>query len=287
MPRVGMPCSKIAGSIRGAPSAYTDAGPPVSMIATGLCRRISSTVARCEISSEYTRASRTRRAISCEYWPPRSTTSTGRSSGVPSGCSATTSAATVIRRVFRDRDVVRVRLAEPRTGDPDEAGRLQRIDRLGAAVAHRLAQPADDLVEHARERPLVGNPSLDALGDELLDVLDVALEVAVLRIAARLHRSERAHAAVLLEPLALGEDDVARCLFRTREQAADHDGVGAGSDRLRDVARRGHASVGDDRHTVAGGGLSDVEDRGHLRDADTRDDPRRANPRRTDAHLDG
>src|SRR5436305_1255202 len=202
MPSVGMPCSKIAGSIRGAPSAYTDAGPPERMIATGLCQRISSTVARWEISSEYTRASRTRLAISCEYWPPRSTTSTGRSA---SGKSSTISAATVIGRVLRDRDVVRVRLAQPRPGDAHEARLLHRLDRRRAAVPHRLAQPTDHLVQHARERALVCHSALDPLGHELLDVLDVALEVAVLRVAARLHRADRAHAAVLLEALALRE----------------------------------------------------------------------------------
>src|SRR5437763_16157423 len=144
MPSVGIPWSKIAGSIRGAPSAYTEAGPPERISASGSCPRISSTDARCETISEYTRASRTRRAISWEYWPPRSTTRTGRSSG-----------AAVIRRVLRDRDVVRVRLAQPRARDPHEARGLHRLDRRRAAVAHGLAEPAHDLVQHARERPLV------------------------------------------------------------------------------------------------------------------------------------
>src|SRR3954447_24204511 len=122
------------------------------------------------MSCEYTRASRTRRAISCEYLPPRSTTRTGRSSG-----------AAVIRRVLRDRDVVRVRLAQSRAGDADEARGLHRVDGRRTAVAHRLPQPPDDLVQHSCERPLVRHAPLDALGHELLDVLDVALEVAVLR----------------------------------------------------------------------------------------------------------
>src|SRR5581483_1861560 len=192
MPSVGMPCSKTAGSMRGAPSEYTDAGPPDRINAAGLCLRISSTLARYETSSEYTRASRTRRAISCEYWPPRSTTRTGRSS-----------AASVIGRVLRDRDVVRVRLAQPRAGDPYELRALHRVDRGRAAVAHRLAEAADDLVQHGADRALVRHARLDALGHELLDVLDVALEVTVLRVAARLHRAERAHAAIRLEALAL------------------------------------------------------------------------------------
>ena len=58
--------------------------------------------------------------------------------------------------------------------------RLHVLDRGRAAVTHRLAQPTDDLVHDRRERPLVGDAPLDPLRDELVDVLDVALEVAVL-----------------------------------------------------------------------------------------------------------
>src|SRR3954447_3004084 len=164
------------GSTCGAPSAYTDAGPPDRISAHGSRRRSSAAVARCETSSEYTRASRTRRAISCEYCPPRSTTSTGRSSGAAAGCSSTTSAPTVIGRVLRNRDVVRVRLAQPRAGDADEPRLLQRVDRRRAAVAHRLTEAADDLVQHACDRALVRDATLDAFGDELVDVFDVTLE---------------------------------------------------------------------------------------------------------------
>src|SRR4051812_40294116 len=169
------------------------------MTAAGLRRRTSSAEARCDTSSEYTRASRTRRAISCEYCPPRSTTSTGRSSGSGSGCNWRTSAAPVIGSVLRDRDVVWVRLAQAGARDAHEAGLLHRLDRGGAAVTHRLAQAAHDLVQHAGERPLVGDAAFDPFRNELLDVLDVALEVPVLRETAGLHRADRAHASVFLE----------------------------------------------------------------------------------------
>src|SRR4051812_33314680 len=159
------------GSTCGAPSAYTEAGPPERISADGLRRRSSAALARCETSSEYTRASRTRRAISCEYCPPRSITSTGRSSISGSGRRWMTSATSVIGRVLRDRDVVRVRLAEPGAGDADEAGRLHRVDRRRAAVPHRLPEAADDLVQDTGERPLVRHAALDSLGHELLDVL--------------------------------------------------------------------------------------------------------------------
>src|SRR5262249_38842213 len=214
------------------------------------------------------------RAISCEYCPPRSSTSTGRSSG--SASNWTTSAAAVIRRVLRDRDVVRVRLAQPRPGDADEARVLHRVDRLGAAVAHGLAQAADDLVDDALEPALVRHSALDTLRHEFLDVLDVALEVPVLAEPARLHRAQRAHAAVLLVTLALAPDHVARRLVGPGQHRAEHHRVGAGCDRLRDVARGAEAAVADDGHAVAGRGLGDVVDRGHLRHADAGDDARRA-----------
>src|ERR1041385_7770315 len=135
--------------------------------------------------------------MSCAYWPPRSRTRTGRSSGAWSGSGkgiTWASATPVVGRVLGDRDVVRVALDEPRARDADEAGLLHRLDRRRAAVAHRLTEAADHLVDDRRQGPLVGNAPLDPLRDQLLDVLDVTLEVAVLRERPRPHRAERAHA---------------------------------------------------------------------------------------------
>src|SRR6476659_9975241 len=211
-----MPSSNTSGSMRGAPSAYTDAGPPLRISACGLRARTCAAVTPCPTSSEYTRHSRTRRAISCAYCPPRSITSTGRSSGARSGSGTTL--APIVGRLLRDRHVMRMALAQSRGGDAHELRALHVLDGRCSAVAHRLAQPADELVQDRRDGPLVGNTSFDSLGNELLDVLDVALEVPVTRRAARAHRSERAHAAVLLEALALVEDDVARALVGACEQ---------------------------------------------------------------------
>src|SRR3954451_18480305 len=210
MPSIGTPRSKSAGSTCGAPSAYTDAGPPLRIRACGFRARTCSGVTVCGTSSEKTRHSRTRRAISWEYCPPRSTTSTGRSSGLASGRCSTSASASIVRRLLRDRHVVRMRLAQAGRGDANEFRFLQLLDRRRAAIAHRLPQAADELVQDRRERALVRHAPLDPLGHELVDVLDVALEVAVLRERARPHRAERAHAAVLLETLALVEHDVAR-----------------------------------------------------------------------------
>src|SRR6476619_2145772 len=201
MPSVGMPRSNSAGSMRGAPSAYTDAGPPLRISACGLRARTCAAVTPCPTSSEYTRHSRTRRAISCAYCPPRSTTNTGRSSAGRSGSGRTSAA--IVRCLLRDRHVVRMALAKSRGSDADELRSLHLLDRRRPAIAHRLAHPADELVQDRRDGPLVRYAPFDSRRDALLDVLDVALEVAVARRAPRAHRAEGAHAPVLLEAFAL------------------------------------------------------------------------------------
>ena len=79
---------------------------------------------------------------------------------------------------------MRVGLAQTGTGDADELCSFHIVDRRRAAVAHRLAEAADELMEDRGEGPLVGHAALDPLGDEFLDILDVALEIAILREAA-------------------------------------------------------------------------------------------------------
>ena len=173
-------------------------------------------------------------------------------------------------------------LAQPRCSDADELRSLHLLDRGRPAVAHRLAHPADELVQDRRDGPLVRDPPFDSLRDELLDVLDVALEVAVAGRTAGAHRAERAHAAVLLEPFALMENDVAGALVGAGEERPGHDRVRAGGNRLRNVARRGHATVGDQRHAVTRRYGGAVIDGGDLWHADTRDDASRTDTARPD-----
>src|SRR5438093_12320738 len=130
------------GSTCGTSSAYTDAGPPLRMTAYGLRARTASGEIVWPTSSEYTRHSRTRRAISCEYWPPRSSTSTGLSSGTGKLMTSASRSAAIVGRLLSDRHVVRMRLAQARTGDAHELRRLHLLDRACAAVAHRLPQAA-------------------------------------------------------------------------------------------------------------------------------------------------
>src|SRR2546423_7032530 len=258
MPSVGIPSSNRPGSTRGAPSAYTDAGPPLRINACGLRARTCSGVTAWPTSSEYTRHSRTRRAISCAYCPPRSNTSTGRSSGARSGSGRIS--APIVGCLFRNGHVMRMALPQTSRRDAHEPRLLHLVDRRGAAVPHRLAQSADELVKDRRQRSLVRNAPLDALGDELVDILDVALAIPVARGAARAHRTQRAHAAVLLEPLALVEDDFPRRFVGTREDRAGHHRICAGGDCLGDVPRGGEAPVTDQRHSMPIGDLRAVVD---------------------------
>src|SRR6266513_6461382 len=71
MPSTGA-MSKIAGSASGTLSSYTEFGPPLRMIPVGFHSRIHSTLRVGGWISEYTRASRTRRAMSCVNCEPMS-----------------------------------------------------------------------------------------------------------------------------------------------------------------------------------------------------------------------
>src|SRR6478672_207996 len=86
MPSTGMPSSSSSGRSSGAPSESTSAA--------GRRSRMCSESIVCGRSSAKTPHSRIRRAISCEYWPPKSRTSTS-SRAVSGGRSSTVSSETV------------------------------------------------------------------------------------------------------------------------------------------------------------------------------------------------
>src|SRR6267143_2498491 len=110
----------------------------------------------------------------------------------------------VIRGFRRDADVVGVRFATTGARDADEP-RLaaQIVDRRGARVAHARAKTTDELVHERRERTEGANATLDPFGNELRELANVGLAVAIAG-AARFHRAERAHPAVRLERTILG-----------------------------------------------------------------------------------
>src|SRR3954467_317692 len=100
MPKTGTSLSNSAASRPGAPGSYTLDGPPDRMIAAGSLASISATGIECGTISEYTFASRTRRAMSWAYCAPKSTTRT-RSWSVKTGPSG---GGTRMAGVYRRRD---------------------------------------------------------------------------------------------------------------------------------------------------------------------------------------
>src|SRR5271155_4297485 len=88
----------------------------------------------------------------------------------------------VVGRFGGHRDVVWMAFFQARCCDPDELGPLQRLDGVGAGVAHRSSQSTGELMDHRRQRPTEGYPTFDALGHQLVLGERVVGEVAVLRI---------------------------------------------------------------------------------------------------------
>ena len=98
-------------------------GPPESTSAAGAARGSRSRSVSCGSSSEKTPHSRIRRAISCEYWPPKSSTRT-------SSCA-----------VSRRRDLDRLGAATS-SGAPDRRAHLR--GRRAGAQSSETATPAGD-----------------------------------------------------------------------------------------------------------------------------------------------
>src|SRR5215469_1779302 len=201
------------------------------------------------------------------------------------------SPAAIVGRLGDHLNVVRVALDESRARDLGELRLLKLRDCPRTAVPHRCPQAAGQLVSDPCQRAPVRHLALDALGYKLVLPQDVILEVAVLGVGAAAlgiaHRRQRAHAPVQLELLAVDENQLAGPFIAAGQQAAEHDGVRAGRDGLRDVAGVLDAAVADHWHVRGLTRLRGRVDRRDLRDADAGDDPRRANGARSDADFDG
>src|SRR2546430_4922232 len=253
MPSTGTPASYSATSIDGASSTCTDAGPPERMIPFGRRASISSKGIVRGTISEYTCASRTRRAISCAYCAPKSTTRTVSNWGASMWCLAAHAAV---------RAALEALALGLQGGSHHDLGLLELLDRLVAGGRHRRAQGAEQ-VEGAVV--LVGG------ADE--DLVERPPLAGVHTRAAGKVGVERRHAPV--EP-------AAGRLVRAGERGAEHHRVGAAGDRLGDVATGAHAAVGD--HVDVDAGLVEmadasaggVGDGGGLRHADAEDAPGRA-----------
>src|SRR3954469_134626 len=244
MPSTGMPSSSSSVRSRGASGAYTDAGPPDRISPRGERRLISSRSTVCGSSSLNTPHSRTRRAINCEYWPPKSSTSTSSArvaaapaAGGRGGVNVSDKRllpargglgeAAAVRHVVRGRrrrggrggrahaDLLRLlellALGLQRRRDHDLRA-VERGDVLVAAGGHRRAQAAHQ-VEGAVV--LVRGAEQDLLERAVLGGLHAR--------ATRERGVEGGHAP--------GEAAAGR-LVGAGERGADHHGVGAAGERL-------------------------------------------------------
>src|SRR6266699_122487 len=170
----------------------------------------------------------------------------------------------VVGSLFGDHHIVRVALAQAGAGDANEARLfLHLLDGGAAGIAHRLAQATDQLVHQRPQHAFIGYTRLDALGDEAALVDHVTLEVAVLAVAALLHSRNRAHRPIVFEALSLRDHQFTGTLVDARQQAAQHDGVGASGDGLGDIAGVLDTAVCDDRHIILVGNAGAVVNGGY------------------------
>src|SRR3954469_10864902 len=275
MPRTGTPSSNTALGVRPVDSSYADMWLPERITPVGPNSRTKPSVTSQGWISQYTFASRTRRAMSWVYWAPKSRMRIR-------WCDLLDS---VIWRLLHDLHVMHMRLPHARGGDLHELRLAAHLVDGGAAgVSHACAQAAEQLLDHPDRAALVRDAALYAFRDQLVDVHVGILEVAVGRTL--LHGAERAHAAIRLVRAALEKLDLAGRLVGAGEERAEHDGVRAGGNGLRDVAGVAHAAIGDEGHARFLERRGDVLDRSDLRHADARNNARGADRAGTDADLD-
>ena len=110
----------------------------------------------------------------------------------------------------------------------------QLIQSAAAAVSHPGLQAADELKNIGLEGAPVGYPTDDSFRYQLIIFGLFALVVSIL--AALFHGFDRSHAAIHFIAAALEKNHLTRALLRSGEKSADHDAVGAGTDRLGQVA---------------------------------------------------
>src|SRR3972149_6402304 len=118
--------------------------------------RTNSSATSCGWISQYTLASRTRRAISCVYCAPKSR--------IRILWCTPRLFHPVVGRFLHDLHVVHVRFAHAGGGDLHELRLAAQLLHRGAAgVTHAGAHAAGELLDHPHRAALVGHAPLDAL----------------------------------------------------------------------------------------------------------------------------
>src|SRR5882672_10761812 len=213
MPSTGTPSSKTTSGARGVSSSVTEFGPPERMMPRGLKSRMNCSLTSKGCSSQYTPASRTRRAISCAYCAPKSRMRILSCciSGLriedwglrePRFCFQLNPHSSILFDVvvgcfLDDLHIVDVRFAHAGAGDLHELGAIPDfVDGRATEVTHRRTQPSHQLLHDLYDAALVGNTAFHTLGHQLVRAVFIVLEIAV--AGTLLHRAQRSHAAVRL-----------------------------------------------------------------------------------------
>src|SRR5258708_3378891 len=127
----------------------------------------------------------------------------------------------IIRRFFRDDDVMYVALTQSSGGDSHESTLFPEfLKRRRPHVSHAAFEPPDQLIRQRAKRTLVGHAAFHAFRDGL-GALSVILHQSV-TVGARFHCAGRTHPSIRLKRAALIENGLSRRLFRAGKKAADH-----------------------------------------------------------------
>src|SRR3954452_9368911 len=241
MPSTGTPSSKSSRRSSGAPSEYTDAGPPDSTSAAGRRARIRSREVSWGSNSANTPHSRIRRAISWEYCPPKSRTRT--SSRADSAIGGAAGGLVAVPAMLPGRLVIRYGYSRRHRGAAvrAHAHRLVALQLLALGLQgrgdHHLGalEVANVLVaaggHRGAQRPDQVEGAVVLLGGSEQDLLQGAVLLGGHAGAAGQRGVEGCHAPVETAP---------RRLLRAGEGRADHHRIGAAGDRLGDVAAGSH-----------------------------------------------
>src|SRR5690554_553353 len=157
---------------------------------------------------------------------------------------------------------------------------LHIFDIRGAAISHSRAQPSHELEHRIRDRPSIGHPPFNPLGDQFLLI---ALEIAVL--ATSPHRANGTHAAIHFVTASLINFQRAWTLICSRQKATYHNAISTSSNRLGHIAGVFYSPVGDDGDPCSLGSLHTIHYRRHLGHPYSGNNPSGANRPRSNAHL--
>src|ERR1700694_5127491 len=282
MPSTGIPARRASGSTCGAPASYPLPAPPPRINPTGARFYNSDQGVVPGTSSQYTFASRTRRAISWLNCDPKSRTRTvcwffnagTLSRGSPftvSRCWA--AAAVMLRSALPHAHVLGLLKNLALRGDrrrDDHLHVLELGDVAGATHAERRAQRPGEVLAAV----------VDASGTEQ-DLSQGRLRPDVDPCAPRKVGVRRGHAPV---------EASRRGFLGAGQRRADHDGVRTGCECLANVGADPHAPVGDHRHSHATAAhvlvpsRRDISGGGHLRHTNAEDASRGARGARPNSH---